>query len=248
MFNYKKYLKEKNIYYLVNPISIKKIGHSYNPIYYFKDKIITFMNCEKYLFVFLLGDKSYIDSNVIKSYQENGISHLFAISGMHITLIAGCITKLLRRKYSEELTYKICSCILICYLLLVGFSPSILRGVLFYIFFQANNIYYFYIKKENLFLLILSLSLFYNPYYLFDAGFQFSYLISFALLECSDLLKSKNYIISLLKVSCLSFVVGLPICLYHYYQINLLSILYNLFSVPDYRFRAAYCILCGDMI
>ena len=232
LFDYRSYLKQKNIFYQLTPTSIHKRGSSFSVIYYLKEKMVLLMNQEKYLLCFLLGDKSYIDSSIIRSYQENGISHLFAISGMHITLIAGSLTKLLRKKYSEEVAYKYCSCILLLYLFLVGFSPSILRGVSFYLFFEGNRIYYFYIKKENIFILILSLSLIYNPNYIFDAGFQFSYLISFSLLEFSSSLNSKNMFIGLLKVSSLSFLVGLPVCLYHYYQVNLLSILYNLFYVP----------------
>ena len=260
LFDYRNYLKHKNIFYIVDPINIKKINHKFSIINFIKEKMIGYMNNNRYLYVFILGDKSLVDKEITKSYQENGISHLFAISGMHITLLSGIITKLLRKKLSEEASYKICSLFLVFYLFLVGFSPSILRGVLFYILFELNKIYYFYIKKENIFLLILSLSLIINPYYVFDTGFQFSYLISFSLLEYSDKLSSNNYFISLIKVSIISFLVGIPICLFNYYQINLLSIIYNLFFVPyislflfPFTFlsfifpflRDIYCVFCN---
>ena len=232
LFNYKKYLKRKNINYIVNAHSIKKINSNKNIYYYIKQKIINNLGNNPYLYIFLIGDKSLVNRESIRSYQENGISHLFAISGMHITLLSSIISKLLRKLTTEENTFKITSIILTFYLLIVGLAASILRGVLFYILFGINKIYYFYIKPINLFLLIISVSLLINPNYIFDVGFEYSYLISFSLLSLSDMLKSNNYFISLLKVSVLSFISSIPITLYNFYQLNILSIIYNLFFVP----------------
>ena len=233
LFDYKKYLKRKNIFYTFSANDIKLIKHNKNIFYSIKQKLINSFNNNPYINTFIIGDKSYIDSEVKRSFQENGISHLFAISGMHITLLATIIEKiLLKLKIKEENRFKIISLVLIIYLFLVGLSPSILRGVLFYIIFKINNIYYFYIKPVNLFLLVISLSLLINPNYIFDIGFQYSYLISLSLIKLSKNLKDKNYFISLLKVSLISFIVSIPITLYNFYQINILSIIYNLFFVP----------------
>ena len=217
-------------------ISKYKIINKNKSIYYFiKSKLISTFN-NRYLYTFILGDKSYLDKQVVRSYQENGISHLFAISGMHISLLVLIITKILKLfKINEYKRFKITSIILFMYLLLVGFSPSILRGVLFYFLFTINNIYYFYIKKFNLFILILSIALLINPRYVYDLGFLYSYSISLSLLIFSDYLKG-NYFISLLKVSLISNLVSIPITLYSFNQINLLSILYNLVYVPFISF------------
>ena len=221
-----------------NYISISKykiISKNKNIYYFIKEKLISTFN-NRYLYTFILGDKSYLDKNVIRSYQENGISHLFAISGMHISLLVLMIAKILKLfKINEYNRFKITSIILFLYLLLVGFSPSILRGVLFYFLFTINNIYYFYIKKINLFILVVSIALLINPRYIYDLGFLYSYSISLALLIFSDYLKG-NYFISLLKVSLISNLVSIPITLYSFNQINLLSILYNLVYVPFISF------------
>lgn len=233
LFNYKKYLERKNIFYLVKIKSIKRLKSNFNIYYYLKNKLINYLGKDPYLYTFLLGDKSLLKESVKRSYQENGISHLFAISGMHISLLVNIIKKLLEKlKLTEENLYKTTTIILLLYLFLVGLSPSILRGVLFYFLFTGNNIYYFYIKKTNLFLLILSISLLINPNYIFDVGFLYSYVISFSLLIFSKYLNSTSYLISLFKVSVLSFIVSLPITLCNFYQVNILSIFYNLFFVP----------------
>ena len=231
IFNHNNYYRSKKIYYSINATSIKRLKRNNNIIYKLKEIIINYIS-NPYLKTFILGDKSDINKDIMRSYQENEISHLFAISGMHIALLSSIIERIIKRIFSEENRYKVISIFLILYLFLVGLSPSILRGVLFYILFKGNNIYYFYIKKENVFLLVLSISLIINPFYIYDIGFKYSFLISYALLKMSDKLLSNNKIISLLKVSLLSFIVSIPISLNNYYQINLLSIIYNLFYVP----------------
>ena len=233
LFDYRKYLYRHNIFYTVKIEKITLIKKNYNPYYFIKQSVINHFNKNAYLNTFVIGNKDYIDSNIKKSYQENGISHLFAISGMHITLLVSIFEKiLLKLKVKENTRFKIIMCILLFYLLLVGLSPSILRGVLFYFLFKLNSIYYFYIKPVNLFLLIVSFSLIINPYYIYDVGFQYSYLISLSLICLSKSIRSNNYFISLLKVSLTSFVVSIPITLYNFYQLNLMSIFYNLIFVP----------------
>lgn len=233
LFDYKKYLYRQNIFYIVTTEKITLIKKNNNIYYSIKQNIINHFNKNAYLNTFIIGDKNYINSNIKKSYQENGISHLFAISGMHITLLVSIIEKiLLKLKVKENNRFKIIMFILIFYLLLVGLSPSILRGVLFYFLFKLNNIYYFYIKPVNLFLLTVSFSLLVNPYYIYDVGFLYSYLISLSLICLSKSIQSNNYFISLLKVSFTSFIVSIPITLYNFYQLNIMSIFYNLIFVP----------------
>lgn len=231
LFNYKKYLNNKHIYFLLKISNYKKLSSNKNIYYYIKQSIINYFNYHPYLNAFILGDKSYISTKIQESYQKNGISHIFAISGMHISLISSILLKILNKFLKEEKSYLITSIILIIYLSLVGISPSILRGVLFFILFSINKIFYFYIKTTNIFLLTLSITLLIDPFFIFDIGFQFSFLISFTLIYMSDYLKG-NYIISLLKVSLLSFIVSIPISLLNFYSINLLGIIYNIFFVP----------------
>ncbi len=233
LFNYSSYLKHKNIYYIINATSIKKISNTKNPYYKLKNIITNLSDKNPYLKTFILGDKSDLSTKVISSYQENGISHLFAISGMHIALLSSLITKILKKlKLTEEKCYYLTSLILLIYLILVGFSPSILRGVLFYLLFSLNKIYYFYIKPINIFIVILSISLLINYNYIYDIGFWYSFIISFSLIVTSKYLTNSNYLISLLKTSIISFLVSIPISLYNFYQINISSIIYNLFFIP----------------
>ena len=233
VFSYKKYLKRKNINYIVNASKIIVISKNKNIIYYLKAIVRKRINTNSYLSTFILGDKSFIANEVKLSFQENGISHLFAISGMHITLFVNFITKLIPKKYrKEKRVFYITTTFLLIYLLLVGFSPSMVRGILFYIFFSINKIFYFYIKKINLILLMIGISLLIDPYAFLDVGWEYSYLISISLLFFQDKLSSNHYLISLFKVSFFSFFVSVPITAYYFNQINILSIFLNLLYVP----------------
>ncbi len=249
LFNYQKYLERKNIFYIVDAKEIEIVKKNKNIYYLIKQALYNNFQNNPYLLTFIMGDKSLIKNNVLRSYQENGISHLFAISGMHITMFAKILNIILKKlSLNEEKKFLIISFFLCCYLLLVGFSPSILRGVLFYIFFTLNKIYYFYIKPVNLYIFILGVCLLINPNFIFDVGFWYSFLISLALILYSFKLQSKNFVISLFKVSFLSFIVSIPISLFNFYQINILSIFYNILFVPLISVIIFPCALISSLV
>lgn len=233
LFDYQKYLRNKDIYYIMKAESIKIISKNKKIFYFIKQKIINRLNNNSYLYTFIIGDKSKLPKEVTTSYQKNGISHLFAISGMHITLLSSMLLKILKKlKIKENTRYLLTTIFLLFYLSITGLSPSVLRGVLFFILFSINNLYYFYIKPTNLFIITLSITLLINENYIYDIGFQYSYSISLALIIMSKYLTSKNYFLGLLKVSIVSFLISIPISLYNFFEINLLSIFYNIIFVP----------------
>lgn len=231
LFNYKKHLSHQKIYHILEIDQLTKVSSSKNLHYILKQKIKNKLQTNPYLQTFILGEKNNLAFDVKLSYQNNGISHLFAISGMHINLLATIILKLLTKmKVTEKNRYKIASFLLVTYLVLIGPSASIVRGVLFFILFSINKIYYFYITKINIFLVTLAITLMINPYYLFDVGCWYSFSISLCLLLFSK--ENTTYLQSLWYTSIISFIISIPISLFNFYQINILSIFYNLFYVP----------------
>ena len=130
LFNYKKYLLSKGIKYSFTANEIKKISSNTNILYFLKNKIKNYLNTFKsrnYLNAFLLGENN-IDDLYKKSFQSNGISHLFAISGMHITVFTLIINKLLSLLIKNKKTiYLSIYIFLLIYMFLTGFNPSFIR-------------------------------------------------------------------------------------------------------------------------
>ena len=232
LFNYKKYLYNKDIFYIVNATSIKKISSTKNIYYKLKQILLNITSSSPYLKAFILGDTSQISQDVKRAYQEIGINHLLAIGGMQITILSQALLIFLKKiKVPETKRYIITSVVIIIYFSLIEFTASSLRGLLFFFLFSINQLYYFYVKPQNIFLVVLAITLLINPYFIYDIGFQYSFLISITLILTSHLITG-NYLLKLLKTSTISFLISIPISLYNYFQINILSIIYNMFYVP----------------
>ena len=94
---------------------------------------------------FILGDNK-IDKEYKNIYQKLGINHLFAISGMHISILSMIFLKIFELlKIEEEKRYILVSIILVFYMFLTSFLASITRAGVFFILLAINKIYYFYI-------------------------------------------------------------------------------------------------------
>ena len=231
-FDYKQYLKSKNINYIIKIDKITLISKEKG---FFKG-IKCFLlkrNSNPYIKAFIFGNNKSIITDVMSSYQEIGISHLFAISGMHVGLLTLVISKLLMKlNIKEKYTFIIISLFLFFYLFITGVSPSILRAIFFYLFFSINKIYNFNIKGVNIFLLIFSISLLVNPYYIHEVSFLYSYTISFSILLVGNKISNGSYFKRLFLTSLISFIVSFPITIYFFNQINILSVFYNMLFVP----------------
>ncbi len=237
-FNYKKYLYYNRIYYLVEAEEINIIEYNTNVLYYVKEKIINRIDkvykSQGYLKIFLLGDSNDIDDEVMKSFRNNGISHLFSISGMHISLFASVLLFGLKRiSYNNYYNYGMVIIFLLFYTILVGATPSVVRSLVMYVLFSINKVGNLKISKIDLMLWVLFIMLIIDKYYLYNMSFQFSYLISFSLIIFNYKLKYiKKKIVKNLYISLISFLVSFPICIYNFYQVNFISILLNLIMVP----------------
>ena len=225
LFNYNKYLLSNKIYYILKADNIIKIKDNKNILYEIKNNIyerIHKLKSKDYVKTFILGDKQDLSDEILSSYQQNGVSHLLAISGMHISLLVVILSKILKKfKYS----YFIISIFLIFYAFLTNFTPSVLRAVFLYCFKK--------IDKKHLILLIASFMLFYNPYYIYNVGFLFSFVISFYLIYFGNLTnKFNNYFVKLFITSTICFIASIPIMINNFYYINIMSPLINVLFVP----------------
>lgn len=235
-FNYKKYLYNNQIYYTLSATKIEIINKNISILNQAKNIIrsraMNFIT-KDYLMTFILGDKTLLDNQTLDNYRVIGVTDLFAISGMHINLFSLIIMFCLKKiKVKENNRYYIVITFLLFYAFLTNYTASILRAALFYILLSFNKIFYTEISNLHIAFLTITILLLINPFLVYNLGFIYSIVTCLGLIIGSNYLKSKNYFIGIFKISLVSFLFSLPITLINFYEINLLSIINNLFFVP----------------
>ena len=231
-FNYRQFLLSNNIKYTVFAEEINFVHDHFN-LYQVRGKLTNYLEKlpnSEYLKTFVLADNRALDEEVLASYRYNGISHLLAISGMHLALISLVLDKFLKR-LGEVKSFLIIGGILTIYGFITGFPASITRAILAYFLVKANKIWYFHISSIKLLLIALVTTLFINPYFIYSVGWRFSFIVTAAIILNRKTLSS-NYFKSVIRISFVAFLASLPITINTFYQINALSVLYNIFFVP----------------
>ena len=234
-FNYQKYLYNKRIYlnYNVKEVKILKDENLFfkikKLIYQRIDGITKNDNLNKtYLNLFILGNKDYLSENLKDIYRVNGIIHLFAISGMHISLFILLLNKILKNfKFKKGLIIAFLG----FYSFLVNFTASVLRVVLFYSLKYLFENLQIDLDNQKILFLSLTIILLIEPFMIYDIGLLYSYSIAFALLFFKEKITG-NYLQRIFKISFIALTVSLPIAINMNYEINFLSLFLNLLFVP----------------
>ena len=186
-FSYKEYLKTKGIYGTVNInryeiISRKNINQILMNINTIGIKIKKNINqimseeAASIVIALILGDTSNIDEEIKDNFKNANLTHILAISGMHITCIIEGITSCTKKTMGKKAGKKYIIMFLVLYAFLVKDSPAILRAVIMGIMSLLAVI----LKRKNDFWTSLGLSaliiLILNPYSILNLGFQLTYL------------------------------------------------------------------------
>ena len=236
LFNYKKYLYNKRVYYTLKIDNIKILKENCNTFIKLKNRVIKHVNSYKdstYLYAFILGKTELISDEVLTSYRENGISHLFALSGLHVSIFSSILLFILKKlRFKEILNYVLIFIFLLLFSFITGFSPSILRATLLFFLLSINKVFYLNIRTLDILYLVFIILVIINPFIIYNLSFILSFTAAFFLIFSSDLLKGKNYFVSLFKVSLLSYFASLPLSIYYFGYTNLLGTILNLVFVP----------------
>lgn len=189
----------------------------------------------------LLGETTNLQQEVKEKFQIANISHILAVSGMHINyMIIGI--HLIGEKVVGKKKIRIISCIiLILYACITGFSPSIVRAVIMGIIAIGAGIVYRKSDVWNSIAISLLGILLYNPFLITSIGLQLSYLGTVGIIVFQSTIlqifscgqkrtknKPKNIIQEMIAVSLASQMMILPILLYHFNFVGIYFILTNL--------------------
>jgi len=249
-FNYQRYLKGKDIDYIfelgtwdVN--QCKKLRNNWKSILlhfrrYGIHKIEeTFeKNVQPLMSALIFGEKSQIDESINEAYQKLGIAHLIAISGLHVGIITGLLYYvLLRIGLTKEVVSNFILLFLPMYAILAGASPSVNRAVLMTGIIVLSQKFHRQLSSMDAISISFLITIFYNPYLMYHAGFQLSYAVSFSLiLSSSVILRQKKFFKQLFLGSFVAQISSLPLILYHFFEFSLISLFVNLLFIPLFSF------------
>ena len=230
-FNYKKYLFYKNIEYTLSIDEITKIERNKKILYIVKNRIINRLKNinNEYLYAFILGETKYIDEETYNNYKINGITHLFSLSALHVSVFSSILYFVLKKiKLNELISLFVVIVFLIFFSFISSYPPSMLRAVIFFMLRRINNLLKLNIKVINLFYITLITLLLINPNYIFNTGFILSFTITYFILIYSN----KNKKTNALKISIISLLSSLPIIINMNNEINIIGFINNLLFIP----------------
>ena len=180
----------------------------------------------------LLGEKGILDEEIKGLYQRNGIAHILAISGLHISMIGMGLYQLLRRAGLKiKLSAILASIIIVLYGMMTGFAVSAIRAIAMFLLQMLAQILGRTYDRITALAVAAVLVLVEQPLYLFHSGFQFSFLcvlgISLILPVLGNVRKGKKLFegIALMAVT-------LPVYLGVFYQIPIYSMFLNFIVLP----------------
>ncbi len=226
-------------------------------VYHFQQKVRGAMNqfiagdeSRAILQALILGDQSTLTKATRLSFQQTGLSHVLAVSGLHVMLVGMLVYKLLgpmclRMGFSwRTATWSrtaITLLILCLYMLITGARASVCRAVLVSLLMIGGALFQRPASSFNALGAAALLLLFYRPAYLFDVGFQLSFLAVLGILSLmpvfSALLPRRlpGFVNSLLQsvlVSISATLGTIPVLLYHFGYLSFAGIILNIPALP----------------
>lgn len=187
------------------------------------------------------GSKSSLGDESKDLYRSSGISHILAISGLHISFLGMGLYRLLRRKLRFSISAGASFGVVLAFCFMSGASASSVRAVIMF----AVHLGAMALGKKYDVLNALSLSaimlLLYEPFYITNTGFIFSFISVLSIPLAADTVRkflgSDNNLITGAVITASI----LPVVIRIYFEFPLYSVLINLIVVP----LAAYILLSG---
>ena len=257
-FNYKRYLFRKNIYYQSfvrnqhwNILKKRETVSLLNVADQARDKLLDILkrnqvNGDEFAVIsaLLLGYQDKIDPETLKNFSGAGIVHILSVSGLHVGIIFLVLSFLLKSlnkvKHGSRIKFVIIISFIWFYTLITGMAPCVLRASLMFSIMLTVEIFY---RKATIYqsiILSMSILLVINPFFLYDTGFELSYLAVLGIVIFQKSIASiyipKNKIMKmgwdLISVSIAAQLATIPLTLFYFHQFPVYFIIANLIAIP----------------
>jgi competence protein ComEC len=192
----------------------------------------------------LIGYKEDLDKDLVQAYSNTGVVHIIAISGLHLGLIYFVLSWIFARlPYLKK--HRLMRIVLILaslwlFAILTGSSASVLRSAVMFTCILFGKSYFKGSSIYNALAASAFMLLCYNPWFLWDVGFQLSYLAVTGIVWIQQPLyrliyiKNKwlNKIWNMASVTIAAQLAAFPLCIYYFHQFPNLFLITNLLIVP----------------
>lgn len=246
-FDQRQYYEKQNIYGMVFSEEILGVGGKTD---WLSERLYRLKQCWKtkltdamgekngaILSAILLSEKREMDAETKELYQKNGIGHVLAISGLHISFIGLSVYHLFRKLGSPYIVAGAgASVLLFLYVLMIGFSVSVMRAaIMLLIRIGADVTGRVYDMATALFFAgVVTVLL--QPLYLIDAGFLMSYGAILGILivlpAMEKMFPCKSKIIKGMYASVAINIMLFPVLLYFYFEFPMYSVFLNMLVIP----------------
>lgn len=196
----------------------------------------------------VVGDRSALTSEMRDTYSASGVSHILALSGMHMGIIYAILSLMLVRRRSGLLRTALGNALVVVamwmFAMMVGMSPSVVRSAFMFSMLAMASV----LERGNVSLnslgLVAVVLLMSNPMSLWDISFQMSFLAVLGILLCNELFREKaksvlqkrfrlvDWVWQMAKVSVAAQLAVAPLTVYYFGQIPCYFLLANFVAVP----------------
>ncbi|MDQ0414434.1 DNA internalization-related competence protein ComEC/Rec2 [Mesobacillus stamsii] len=250
-FDYKRFLERKKISWILeaDQLSLETCQHKpqsmvtmlkgFRQQEVLKIDRIFFDETSALMAALLYGERDLFNPETERSYQKIGIVHLLAISGLHVALLAGMFYFIsIWLGVTKEKTEMMMLIFLPVYAILTGLAPPVVRSVAMLLLLIGSKRFSVQLNPLDAISAAFMMMALWQPAIIYDVGFQLSYSVSFSLIFSAPvILKTfKSFAGQTAAASLIAQISSLPIIIWSFHEVSILSILANLFFVPFFSF------------
>lgn len=259
-FDAKDYYAMENVAFCLEQTAIIHCGETYNEykegLFLLRQKLLTIFesymseNDAAVMKAMLLGDKKSMEKEQKILFRQSGISHILAISGLHISILGMGLYKMLKKcKITPFAAILIAVLLMKAYGDLVGMSGSAMRAIIMFSFqLGAILLKRTYDRKTALAVAAVCI-LVEQPLYLFQAGFLLSFGAVLGITCVAPIFRAESTM-QKIYLNLGIMLVQFPIILYFFYEFSLYSILVNIIILPlttSLLLLGVCCVLLGSV-
>lgn len=229
-FDEKKYCYGQNVFHKARIMKLYEVHHHHTLYHWIENHLSQNQKVQSYQRLLLLGEKDENIQNDYEKLSEFSLIHLFALSGMHVHILYSIIYMLLSLFLGEKISKILTYIIIGSYIFAIPFQISLYRAFFALLLYEIGHDYF---HQLDILSFLMIISLFHNPYYIYNMSFIFSYFVYFIVIITKNLRYSYIWI----------FLSTIPLILYLHYQIPIFSLFIGVWFSPFIELFYTLCCL-----